>query len=101
MMKKELPKVFPGKVDSNAGNNREKIYVSENEKKEVRSDININQKINQIFNSSNYIYKADVRITLKDGSTLNKKIIGKNKIHLITMDNELIPITDVIDIEKY
>ena len=36
---------------------------------------------------------------LKDG-TVTKRIIGKNNTHLITMENELIPISDIIDIKK-
>ena len=104
-MKKDLPGVFPGNVNSNAGNNSKVSYGDKEDRstpttKEVVKEININQKLNQIFNSSNYIYKADVEIKLKDGSKLNKRIIGKNNIHLITMNNELIPITDIIDIER-
>ena len=57
------------------------------------------QKINSIFTSSNYIYKADVEIKLKD-KTINKRVIGKNKTHLITIDNELISISDILDIKK-
>ena len=52
-----------------------------------------------MFNSTSYIYKADVKITLKNGS-ISKRIVGRNSTHLITIDNELIPITDILDIEK-
>ena len=58
----------------------------------------MNQKINKIFGSSRYVYKADVDITLKDGK-VSKRIIGRNKNELITMDNELIKISDIIDIK--
>ena len=40
----------------------------------------------------------NVDITLKSG-IVKKRIIGKNMTHLITIDNELIPISDVIDID--
>lgn len=102
-MEKKLPGVFPGKVSRNAGNNKKLTYVGKERETMVSENFtggNINQKINQIFNASNYVYKADVVIKLKGGNTLNKRIIGKNNIHLITMDNELIPITDIIDIER-
>ena len=98
---KKIPKVFANKVDSN-GNN-EKVYHS------TESDLNsfskspivknINQKVNDIFNSSSYIYKADVLITFKDGS-VTKRIVGRNSTHLIKMDNELISISYIVDIEK-
>ena len=104
-MDKKLPKVFANKVDSKAGNN-EDIYYSHGaeEERNVKpisklKGKNINQKLNEIFNSTNYIYKADVKLTLKDG-VVNKRIVGRNSTHLITIDNELIPLTDIVDIEK-
>lgn len=100
-MEKKLPKVFANKIDKIIKNN-ETVYYNRNEgKKEepvkTNSTLSINQKINQIFGSSRYVYKADVIITTKDG-ILNKKIIGRNRSELITMDNEVIPINSIIDI---
>ncbi len=100
-MDKKLPKIFAGEVN-NMGNN-EKIYYSadsdDQRNVEKHEEKNINQKINEIFNSNNYIYKADVEIKLKD-KDINKRIVGRNSTHLITIDNELIPISDIIDIER-
>ena len=101
---KKLPKVFANKVDKKAGNN-EKVFYSdhdmkdEKEEKTIIKNKNINQKINDIFNSSNYIYKADVIIKLKN-KTVTKRIIGRNNQYIMTIDNELIPISDIIDINK-
>lgn len=107
-MEKKLPGVFANKVNGKVGNN-EDVYYShkENEISSERSiksttklkGKNINQKINEIFNSADYVYKADVKITLRD-KTVNKRIVGKNATHLITIDNELIPLTDILDIER-
>lgn len=106
-MEKKLPGVYPGKVRKDAGNNAKMTYVGnnteetvKNEPKEPANELNISQKINRIFKSKNYIYKADVEITLKDGSHLNKRVVGKNNLNLITMDNELIPISNIVNIEK-
>ena len=111
-MEKKLPKVFANKIDKELNNN-EKVYYEKpsdinkinnenktgNTKIKVSEEITINQKINKIFGSSRYVYKADVKIKLKDGSSLEKKVIGRNKNELITMDNELIKISDIDDIE--
>lgn len=104
-MEKKLPGVFANKVNGKAGNN-EDVYCSFDNKEERTAKTpskltgkNVNQKINEIFNSNSYIYKADVKITLKSG-TVTKRIVGRNATHLITIDNELIPITDVVDIER-
>lgn len=107
-MDKKLPGVFANKIERKAGNNEDVYYSNkdskENEERTVSSPIksngkNVNQKINEIFTSTNYIYKADVKITLKD-KTINKRIVGRNSTHLITMENELIPLTDIVDIER-
>ena len=82
-------------------NNNEKVYSSLNNKEEtIIKEVdgkNINQKINTIFNSKNYIYKANVVIKTKN-EILSKTIIGRNNNYLITKDNELISINDVLDI---
>ena len=102
-MEKKLPKVFANKIDKNLNNN-ETVYYNKNEERKIEekdplsSILTVNQKINQIFSSARYVYKADVVITTKNGK-LNKRIIGRNRNELITMDNEVINIDDIIDIE--
>ena len=72
--------------------------VKENlNKKEIKPK-NINRKIDEIFASPTYVYKANVEITTKD-STITTKVIGRNKSYLITMDNKTIPIDNIIDIK--
>lgn len=72
--KEEYPTIVPGK----------KAYT-------------IEQKIYNIFNSPNYIYKMDVVIITDEGK-YNKRIVGKTKTNLITMDGEYIPINTIRDI---
>lgn len=107
-MDKKLPKVFANKVERKAGNNEDVYYshgesaMNEDRTSSTKPKLkikNVNQKINEIFSSSSYVYKADVKITLKDG-TVTKRIVGRNATHLITIDNELIPLTDIVDIER-
>ena len=106
-MNKKLPKVFQNKIDKDVSNNN-KFYYSVNKtnesdvkenlnKKEIKPK-NINKKINEIFASPTYVYKANVEITTKD-STITTKVIGRNKSYLITMDNKTIPINDIVDIK--
>lgn len=103
-MEKKLPKVYANKIEGKTGNN-EDVYCSFDTKTERTvltsnklKGKNVNQKLNEIFTSANYIYKADVKLTLKD-STVTKRIVGRNATHLITIDNELIPLSDIIDVE--
>lgn len=107
---KELPKMYRNKIDKDLNNNR-KMFSSITdsyavpEKKENYDNLKINnrnnytveQKIYNIFNSPNYIYKIDVTIVTDAGAT-KKRIVGKTKTYLITMDNEYIPINTIRDI---
>lgn len=101
-MDKQLPKIYHNKINKNISNNSKYFSSSEiQEKKQLEKPkhINIRKKINDIFSSPNYIYKANVTITTKD-KTINERIIGRNKNYLITMDNKTIPIDDILDIES-
>mgnify|MGYP007070340742 CR=1 FL=1 len=94
-MGKKLPDMFHNNINKQIDNNK-KIYSSLIDKdKENRSikDLSkvdrfaIEQKIFNIFNSSDYIYKADVTIVM-EGGEFKKRIVGKNTDNIITIDNE-------------
>ena len=91
---KELPKMYHNTIDKDINNN-EKMYstIYNND----RNNYTVEQKIYNIFNSPNYIYKIDVTIVTDKGKT-NKRIVGKTKTNLITMDNEYTPINTIRDI---
>lgn len=100
---KDLPKVFQNNVDKKFNNNSS-VYYSSNDNRslnaeEAKDNRTILQKINEIFSSPNYVYKANVEISLKD-KKVTKRIIGRNKDFIITMDNTLIPISDIVDIKS-
>lgn len=101
---KDLPKVFRNNVDKKFTNNNS-VYYSNNDTRntsvneEIKDGKTVLQKINEIFASPNYVYKANVEITLKDRK-VTKRIIGRNKNYIITMDNMLIPVSDIIDIKS-
>lgn len=92
-------RMYINKIDKYINNNESVYYVDvSKEKNEIdKKDIDVSKKIREIFNSKNFIYKADVVIETKDG-IYNKRLIGRNKKNLITSENELISISDIIDI---
>lgn len=108
-MKKDLPEMFHNEFNKNINNNRcifssltdrkERVDKKEYEEYNGYDRFTIEQKIFNIFNSRDYIYKADVTIVTNNG-VLNKRIVGKSKDNLITMDNEYIPISIIKDIYK-
>lgn len=96
-MEKKVPKVFANKINKKIENNNTYSVTKNDEVRKSTIPKNINLKINEIFKSNNYVYKADVLLTTKSG-TSKKRIIGRNKNNLITIDNETISIDDIIDI---
>lgn len=101
-MKKDLPKMYHSSINKEI-DNVQNIYSTINNEfdNNIRATnynkFDIEKKINNIFNSPNFIYKADVNI-LTDKGLLNKRIIAKRNEYLITIDNETIPINIIKDI---
>lgn len=93
----KLPNVFASPINKKL-NNYQDIYRSDREVKPYNPK-DINKKINEIFGSLNHVYKSKVRITMSDG-VKEEEIVGKTNINLLTIDNKLIKITDILDIEK-
>lgn len=87
-MKKELPKIYKGYVKSN--NNRK---IAHENKSIVNNPISI---IEELFKKK-HIYDQSVNIELKD-KTFTTKIIGKTNNHIITIDNMVIRIDDIVNI---
>lgn len=107
-MKKELPKMYQNKITKTVPS-IQKVYSTINTKEDIREDrtisntrypsISIEKKIDNIFNSPDYVYKADVTI-ITDTETLTRRIIARNRNNIITIDNEYIPISIIRDIYK-
>ena len=95
----ELPRMYHNKIDKDLNNNERVFSTLDSNIIHTNSFINltVEQKIVNIFNSPNYIYKIDV-VIVTDNNKVIKRIIGKNKNNLITMDNEYIPINTIRDI---
>ena len=104
---KELPKMYHSTIDKNI-NNVQKLYTTMDKTKkeeipirkhEVYDRFTIEQKIQNIFNSPSYVYKADVFIEL-DNEVVKKRIVAYINNNLITIDNEYIPVDKIKDIYK-
>ncbi len=108
---KDLPKMYHNQIDKDIKNNNYVFSTMDSGEKDYsqgRKDTNfsqvnndrnytVEQKIYNIFNSPNYIYKIDV-IIVTDKDSSKKRIVGKTKTNLITIDGEYIPINTIRDI---
>lgn len=100
---KELPKMYQNKINKKI-DSIQKVYNSFEDRTTKTSDIkygniSIDKKIEDIFSSPEYVYKADVTI-VTDKETIKKRIVARNKNNIITIDNEYIPISIIRDIYK-
>ena len=96
-MEEKKPHVFVNKIKKNLTNN-ETLFRSSNPELVKKEGVDVRAKIREIFNNRNYIYKADVTITTKEGQ-VNKRIVGYKDDYLLTIENEKILFNDIIDIE--
>lgn len=86
-MKRDLPKVFKNSINKPINNNKKVFYGNEDRSEDLSTNINTLFKQNQI-------YRTDIELTLTD-KTITKKIIGRTNKNLITIDNEIIPISEI------
>ena len=93
----EKPRVYANPINKKIDNVQD-LFRSDKDSRSI-NPVDVNKKINEIFASRNHIYKSKVRITLKDG-VVEKEIVGKTNINLLTLDGNLIRITDILDIER-
>lgn len=97
-MDNSLPKVYAAKIEENLKNTQEVFYSSKDMRSQKSDNLTIESKINNIFNSKDYIYKKEVIISFKDKEE-RKVIIGRTNSSLLTFNNEHINISDIIDIK--
>lgn len=97
-MEKNLPKVYANPINKIINNNLD-VYYNDRTTKEAKKSVDITRKINEIFASTNHVYKSNVRITSING-ILETTIIGKSGKNLLSLNGEKISIDDIQDIEK-
>lgn len=93
----EKPRVYANPINKKIDNVQD-LFRSDKDSRSI-NPVDVSKKINEIFASRNHVYKSKVRITLKD-AVVEKEIVGKTNINLLTLDGDLIKITDIVDIER-
>ena len=91
--------LFVNKFDKEFKNNEKVFYSKGSNITRSTEKVDVKKQISDIFKANDFVYKADVTITTKD-KKFNTTIIARNKNSLITMDNEIIKISDILDIKK-
>lgn len=99
---KRVPEIFVNKINKNISNNKE-VYYSYNDKNVYEEEIipneyDLQQKINKLFKSNDFIYKKKFKIKTKDYER-EYTIISKSYDYLLCIDRTKIYIKDIIDIK--
>ena len=105
-MDKKLPNVFANKNMGVVSNNKEVYYSKEkleyNNESITKDNIRmimVRKKIIDLFNSDSFVYKVRAVITTMEGDK-ECTLIHRNNDSLLTIDNESISISDILDIRK-
>ena len=106
-MSKKLPRIYKGEINKEIKNNLNVYYVkgsnefsfSSTKEEKSNDEIDINQKINKIFKTGRHSFNIPVEIITKN-KVYNTKIAGKIRNNIITLDNDVIRIEDIIDIKE-
>lgn len=95
---KKLPKIYQNKIDKNIFNNKEKCYVETNKHIGESAD-EMDISLDEVFSGLGYSYNIPLII-----KTIEKEyktsLIAKTKKNIVTIDNEVIPINEIISIKK-
>lgn len=106
---KKLPKVFQNELKKTIKNNKEVCILKNEEPKLEQIKIeeqeespnntqNITEILNEVFNGIGYSYNIQLEIKTNE-KTYNTSLIAKTNNNLITIDNEIIPISSIICIK--
>lgn len=101
---KQLPPIF--KVSNNIKDTNQKYYYEkapnkikpEESKKTIDNNLSIEEKINKIFKTKGYAFNIPVEITFSN-KTVNTYLALKKNDSIVTLDNEVIPISTITRLE--
>lgn len=98
---KKLPKIYQAEINKTIKNNKKLCYLKNEDIKVLtkQSKNDIDSLINEVFSSLGQPYNISLNIKTKD-KEYQTSLISKTKTKLVTLDNEVIPISEIIAIKK-
>jgi len=90
----KLPKLY--KCQNNLENHNKKCCYIPN--RNIIKESNIDEKIKYILSNSNYLSNISVIIKTKD-KEYKTSIVSKVNNRILTLDNNIIPVSEILDIE--
>ena len=97
---KKLPKIYQNEITKSIKNNKTVFrFKNEETNSSLEEDKTITDTIEEIFNGIGYSYNIPVTIMTKE-KTYKTTLVSKTKNNIVTIDNEVIPIKEIITLEK-
>ena len=84
-----LPKVFVNKINEKIKNNRDNKVIT-----------NDSINIDDILDKNTYSFNHRYNIIMNDGRRIESAIISKSKNMLLTIDNDVLNIKDILSIRE-
>lgn len=98
---KKLPEIFRNNIDKKINNNKEVYYsfINNNLDNENNlNDKNINDVIDELFNSDGVVYSIRVIIST-NSKVYDTYLVARTSTYLLTIDEERILIKDIISLQ--
>lgn len=99
----KLPKIYQNTIQKEIHNNT-KVYYGKSQEEIKNKDVyekreDIEKVIDEIFAQPTYSFNIGLFIHTKE-KTYDTSLVAKSAGNIITFDNDIIPIKDIISIEK-
>lgn len=97
---KKLPEIYKNNINKKINNNKKICYLKNinNQVEEIKENNNIEEILEEIFNGLGYSYNIPVLIETKNNK-YETSLITKTKNNIVTIDNDIIPIKEIINIK--
>lgn len=94
---KKLPKIYQVDINKTICNNKKNCYVENQSPNMSLSELKT--ILNEVFSGYGYAYNIPliIKTTKKEYQTT---LIAKTKKNIVTIENEVIPISEILSIEK-
>ena len=94
----KLPKISKIPLKEDISNNQTVYYDRKEKELESLTTQDVKEQIKEIFDSIHHYYKVDVQIKTFH-HTYDTRIIGKTENAILTMDEDTIPIDEIVSIK--
>lgn len=95
---KKLPEIYKNNINKKINNNK-KMCILKNVNEEIKEKpVNIEEILSKIFNGIGYSYNIPLLIETKN-KKYETSLITKTKNNVVTLDNDIIPINEIVNIK--